>query len=89
VERKTFTIVNKLGFHARAASLFVKTANQFPCDVKVFKNSMVVNGKSIMGLLTLAASPGSNVLIQTDGGFSREALDALGALIKNKFWEEE
>jgi len=50
---------------------------------------MVVNGKSIMGLLTLAASPGSNVLIQTDGGFSREALDALGALINNMFGEEE
>lgn len=89
MERKTFPILNKLGFHARAAAAFVKTAHQFPCDVRVYKDGAAVNGKSIMGLLTLAASFGSRVMIEADGTSSREALEALGGLIANKFGEEE
>ena len=89
MERKTFTIRNKLGFHARAAASFVKIANKFPCDVKVFKDGMSVNGKSIMGLLTLAASSGMRIMVEVDGEASREALESLGAFIVNKFGEEE
>ncbi len=89
MERKTFTILNKLGFHARAAAAFVKTAHQFPCEVKVYKDGVSVNGKSIMGLLTLAASPGTQVTVEVEGLSSREALDTLGALISNRFGEDE
>ncbi len=86
---KEIKIINKLGLHARAAAQFVKTANQFSSDVKVLKNRMEVNGKSIMGVLTLAASMGTTIKIICQGPDSKEALEALCQLIENKFSEKE
>lgn len=79
--------MNDLGFHARAAAQFVKIASRYSADVKVQKDSRVVNGKSIMGLLMLAAAKGSQIRIVTEGGDSVEALAELGSLIDNKFGE--
>jgi phosphocarrier protein len=81
-------ISNKLGLHARAAAQFVKTANQFSCDVVILKNRMKVNGKSIMGVLTLAASLGTTIKIICNGSDSQEAMAALIELVENKFSEE-
>ncbi len=86
---KTFTIVNKLGFHARAAVQFVQMASQFKSDVKVKKDNVVVCGKSIMGVLMLAASKGSNISLIVDGDDETEAIEKLGELINNGFGEEE
>ena len=64
---QTFTIRNKLGLHARAAALLVKTANHFTADVMIEKDGIEVNGKSIMGILMLAASKGTKITLKTDG----------------------
>jgi phosphocarrier protein len=85
---RTCTILNKLGLHARAAALFVQTASKFPCEIYLGKDGMEVNGKSIMGILTLAASLGSEVTVRAEGELSRAAVDRLGELIENKFGEE-
>ncbi len=83
------TIVNKRGLHARASAAFVKTAEQFDAEVTVTKDGQTVNGGSIMGLLMLGASPGSTILIETEGPDAEEALEALTALIEAKFNEGE
>lgn len=85
---KEFTIINKLGIHARPAALFVKTANRFECDIFVEKDGEKVNGKSIMGLMMLAAGPGSKLKIYAQGHDAPAALDELEALIKRKFDED-
>lgn len=82
------TIKNKLGLHARAASLFVKTAEKFKCNVGMEKDGISVNAKSIMGILMLAAPLGSTVKITTDGESEDECLSALTGLVNNKFGEE-
>ena len=82
------TIRNKLGLHARAAALFVQTAGKFPCDVYLEKDGMEVNGKSIMGILTLAAGKGSQVRVRADGDAAGAAVERLSELIENKFGEE-
>jgi phosphocarrier protein len=82
------TIRNKLGLHARAAALFVQTAGKFPCDVYLEKDGMEVNGKSIMGILTLAASKGSQVRVRAEGDAAGAAVERLSELIENKFGEE-
>ena len=82
------TIKNKLGLHARAASLFVKTAEKFKCRVEMEKDGIRVNAKSIMGILMLAAPLGSSVKITTDGEAEEDCLEALSELINNKFGEE-
>ena len=82
------TIKNKLGLHARAASLFVKTAEKFKCNVEMEKDGIRVNAKSIMGILMLAAPLGSTVKITTDGESEDECLSALTELVEKKFGEE-
>lgn len=81
-------IQNELGLHARAAAQFVKVASRYHSNVHVKKDSRVVNGKSIMGILTLAAAKGSRIQISTEGEDSGEALTELGSLITGKFGEK-
>jgi len=88
MEVQTFTIRNRLGLHARAAALLVKTANRFLSDITLEKDGLEVNGKSIMGILMLAASKGSRITVKVEGKDSVEAIRALGELIDNKFGEE-
>lgn len=82
-----FTITNKLGVHARPAAQFVKTANSFEAEVVVEKDEEEVDGKSIMGLMMLAAGNGSVLKITTEGSDADASLQALGALIARDFEE--
>lgn len=86
--QKDFTIVNKLGLHARASALFVKTASRFSAEVKLSKEGVEVNGKSIMGIMMLAASKGITVSLSVDGADEDEAMRVIGELIVNGFGEE-
>src|SRR5882757_230338 len=86
--QREFTIINKLGVHARPAAMFVKTANRFQSDCFVEKDGERINGKSIMGLMMLAAGPGSKIIVICEGADATEALDELEALLKRKFDEE-
>ncbi len=88
VMTKDFLVSNKLGIHARPAAMFVKTANRFTCDIFVEKDGEKVNGKSIMGLMMLAAGPGSRLTIHALGQDALQALAELEILIKRKFDEE-
>ena len=81
-------VSNKLGIHARPAALFVKTANRFACDIFVEKDGEKVNGKSIMGLMMLAAGPGSKLRVHAEGHDASQALAELEILVKRKFDEE-
>lgn len=85
---KDFLVSNKLGIHARPAAMFVKTANRFECDVFVEKDGEKVNGKSIMGLMMLAAGPGSKLTVHAQGPDASKALVEIENLIKRKFDEE-
>ena len=85
---KELVVLNKLGVHARPAALFVKTANRFTCDVFVEKDGEKVNGKSIMGLMMLAAGPGSKLLIHAEGPDAAKAIAEIENLLKRKFDEE-
>ncbi len=85
---KDFTIKNKLGLHARAASLFVQLANRFTSDISVLKNGQEVNGKSIMGILILAAAQGSVITVKASGQDAQSAVDSIGGLIEERFGEE-
>src|SRR5262252_7929974 len=85
---KDFMVANKLGIHARPAAMFVKTANRFACDIFVEKDGERVNGKSIMGLMMLAAGPGSKLTVSAQGQDASQALAELEILIKRKFDEE-
>src|SRR5260221_14602884 len=84
---KEFLASNKLGIHARPAALFVKTANRFTCEIFVEKDGEKVNGKSIMGLMMLAAGPGSKVMVSAQGHDAHQALADLETLFKQKFDE--
>ena len=86
--KKDFLIINKLGLHARASALFVKTASRFAAEVKLAKEGVEVNGKSIMGIMMLAASKGTTVSLSLEGIDEAEALQAIGDLIINGFGEE-
>jgi phosphocarrier protein len=86
--RREFVVINKLGVHARPAALFVKTANRFNCNILVTKDGEEVNGKSIMGLMMLAAGPGSTLVVNCEGEDCPAALAEIDALIKRKFDEE-
>ena len=83
------TIINKLGLHARAAAKLTQTAGQFQSEVWLTRNSRRVNGKSIMGVMMLAANKGSVVGIETSGPDEEAAMDALSQLIGDKFGEAE
>ena len=86
--KKELVVVNKLGIHARPAAMFVKTANQFDCEVFVEKDGETVNGKSIMGLMMLAAGPGSKIRVQAEGNDAAKAVHEIEALLKRKFDED-
>jgi phosphocarrier protein len=86
VER-SFVIVNALGLHARAAAQLVQLANRFRCEIHVEKDGMNVNGKSIMGVLTLAAAKGSSITVACDGEDAEQAMVALAKIIENGFGE--
>ena len=83
------TINNKLGLHARASAKLTKLAGSFPCEVWISKGERRVNAKSIMGVMMLAAGLGSTVEIETHGDREQDAMDALLALIADKFGEGE
>jgi len=85
---KEFLVSNKLGIHARPAAMFVKVANRFTCDIFVEKDGEKVNGKSIMGLMMLAAGPGSKLTVHAEGNDASQALAEIETLIKRKFDEE-
>ena len=85
---KDFLVSNKLGIHARPAAMFVKTANRFDCEIFVEKDGEKVNGKSIMGLMMLAAGPGSTLTVHAQGHDASQALTEIETLIKRKFDEE-
>jgi phosphocarrier protein HPr len=87
-EVRSFVIQNKLGLHARAAALLVQKANQFACDIKIEKDGLEVNGKSIMGVMMLAAAKDSTVTLKAEGADAQKALMALGKLFESKFGEE-
>jgi phosphocarrier protein len=87
--QKDITIINKLGLHARAAAKFVTLASQFECSVEVARNQQKVNGKSIMGVMMLAASKGTTLTIYTDGPDEEIALQQIEALILDRFQEGE
>ena len=80
-------IVNRLGLHARPSAKLTQTAGQFGCEVWLTRNGRRVNGKSIMGVMMLAAGKGSSILIETDGPDAEQALEALTALIASGFDE--
>ncbi|MGC4001277.1 MAG: HPr family phosphocarrier protein [Anaeromyxobacter sp.] len=86
-QSRTFTIVNALGLHARAAAQLVQTANRFKAEVHVEKEGQEVNGKSIMGVLTLAAAKGSQVAVTVEGDDADAAMTALAKLIEAGFGE--
>lgn len=85
---RELTILNKLGVHARPAAMFVKIATRYDCDVFVEKDGEVVNGKSIMGMMMLAAGPGSKLYVRAAGNDAAQVLAELEALIKRKFDED-
>jgi phosphocarrier protein len=85
---REFDIRNRLGLHARAAAQLVRLANQFSADIRLIKDGMEVNGKSIMGVLMLAAPKDTRILFRAIGDDADEALAAIGALIEQKFGEE-
>lgn len=88
VERR-FEIVNKLGLHARAAAKLVRLANRFSSEIRLEREGLEVNGKSIMGVLMLAAHRESQISVSASGPDASEAVDAIGGLIAEKFEEEE
>ena len=87
--KTTTTISNKLGLHARASAKLTKLAGSFPCEVWTAQGERRVNAKSIMGVMMLAAGLGSTVTLETDGAREQEAMDALLALMADKFGEGE
>jgi phosphocarrier protein len=88
MEVQTFTVKNKLGLHARAAALLVKTANRFVSELSLEKDGLEVNGKSIMGILMLAATKGTRITLKAEGNDAQQAIETLGKLFENKFGEE-
>jgi phosphocarrier protein len=84
---KECTVRNKMGLHARPAALIVQTANKFPCDVTLMKDGQDVNGKSIMGVLMLAAAQGTTVTVKTEGEQAKQCSDAIAELFEKGFNE--
>ena len=86
---RQITIINKLGLHARAAAKLVNCASGFRSSVFIERNSQRVNGKSIMGVMMLAASQGSNLKLEVSGHDENDAIAAIEALIQDRFGEEQ
>jgi phosphocarrier protein HPr len=89
VIHKELLIINRLGLHARAAAKFVSTAHRFTSSIQVERNGQRVNGKSIMGVMMLAASAGSRIALLVDGEDEAEAVSALEQLLADRFGEGE
>jgi len=89
VLQQTTTIVNKLGLHARAAAKFVTQASMFESEIHVKRNGQDVNGKSIMGVMMLAAAKGCDIELIIDGADEQQAMQSLIELIENRFGEAE
>ena len=87
--QRALVLINRLGLHARAAAGFVKTAAAFGCDIKVSCNGKSVNGKSIMGVMMLAAAKGTAIEVSADGPGAETALDQIEQLVMNRFGEDE
>ena len=87
--KKKVAIINRLGLHARAAAKFVKLANRFKSSVKIEKESVQIDGKSILGILTLAAVQGTEITLTITGEDEKQAMKALVRLIEKRFEEEE
>jgi phosphocarrier protein len=87
-QARIFVIVNTLGLHARAAAQLVQTANRYKAEVLVDKDGQEVNGKSIMGVLTLAAAKGSEITVTVEGEDAEKALEALAKVIESGFGEK-
>ena len=83
VVKKKLTVKNKLGLHARPAAIFVQLANKFDCEITIKKGKLEVNGKSIMGVLMLAAGKGSQIQIKADGDDAQQAVNELGKVISS------
>jgi len=86
---RTVTIANKNGLHARPAAEIVKTAAKFKSDITLMRDDLEVNGKSIMGVMMLAAEYGSTLVLRADGHDAEEAVSALSTLIESKFGESK
>jgi phosphocarrier protein HPr len=86
-QERSFVIVNTLGLHARAAAQLVQAANRFRSEIHVEKDGMQVNGKSIMGVLTLAAAKGSSIVVTCEGDDADAAMGSLAKMIENGFGE--
>jgi phosphocarrier protein len=86
--KKELKIINELGIHARPAGLIANTSALFACDIKIIKDKIEVNAKSIMGIMTLAAGKGSVLTVTADGADEAKAVEALTALFQKKFDEE-
>jgi len=87
--RELIKITNKHGLHARPAAHLVKVAGQFESEIKILKDGLEVNGKSIMGVMMLAAEPGSEIVLHIEGCDEQEALQAIKELITKNFYEDE
>jgi phosphocarrier protein len=87
--RKEFTIKNKVGLHARPASILVQTANKFKSDIKIEKDGRIVSAKSILGVLSLGAEKGSTIIVTVDGVDEEEALKTIEDLVNNNFGDPE
>jgi phosphocarrier protein HPr len=84
---KTFLIINELGLHARAATKLVQLAAKFPCDVELARGSQTANGKSVMGVLLMCGSKGTEIEVRATGEKAQECVEAIGVLIADKFGE--
>ncbi len=88
MKRKVVEIKNKLGLHARPASLLVKLAGKFESEIQLAKDDTEINAKSILGVMMLAAGPGQSITISADGPDAEEAIDAIASLVESGFGEE-
>ena len=86
---RSVEIINKRGLHARASAKFVRLATEFDAEVRVSRDGQSVDARSIMGLMMLAAGPGSSIEIEAEGSEAEAALDALVELVSNRFEEDE
>ncbi len=86
---KQILIINKLGLHARAAAKLIGVTSRFSCNIQIVKEGREVDAKSIMSVMMLAASKGTELTIKTEGEDQQEAMNAIEALINNRFDEEE
>ena len=86
---KKISIINKLGLHARAAAKFVTHASGFESEIELLRNGKAVNGKSIMGVMMLAASQGTDLILRANGQDEDEALEKISELVADRFGEDE